>query len=281
MSDMFEWAGRSIAWQAVGDGPAVVLCHGTPFSSEVWRPYAEALAADFTVYTWDMPGYGRSSKRPEDPVDFASQATAFAALLELWSLDRPRVIAHDFGGAVSLRTHLTLGVPFASLMLVNPVAIPLNGSPFFRFVQKHPTVLTELPGFIHEAVVRSYIRGGSYPGFTDRELDTLTAPWLNETGQTAFYHQIADFDEAYLEEIQRRCPGIDIPVQILWGEQDDWIPAEYGQRLAELIPGAGFELISGAGHLVQHDAPIVLANWIRRWLTDGQVSAAPGRRLGP
>ena len=67
MSDTFEWAGRSIVWHAVGDGPAVVLCHGTPFSSEVWRPYAEALAADFTVYTWDMPGYGRSSKRPEDP----------------------------------------------------------------------------------------------------------------------------------------------------------------------------------------------------------------------
>ncbi len=64
MSDTFEWAGRSIVWQAVGDGPAVVLCHGTPFSSEVWRPYAEALAADFTVYTWDMPGYGRSSNHP-------------------------------------------------------------------------------------------------------------------------------------------------------------------------------------------------------------------------
>ena len=73
MSDTFEWAGRSIVWQAVGDGPAVVLCHGTPFSSEVWRPYAEALAADFTVYTWDMPGYGRSSKRPEDPVTSAAR----------------------------------------------------------------------------------------------------------------------------------------------------------------------------------------------------------------
>jgi pimeloyl-ACP methyl ester carboxylesterase len=107
------------------------------------------------------------------------------------------VIAHDFGGAVSLRTHLTLGVPYASLMLVNPVAIPLIGSPFFRFVEEHPTVLTELPGFIHESVVGSYIRGGSHPGFTDAELAALAAPWLNETGQTALYHQIADFDVAY------------------------------------------------------------------------------------
>jgi pimeloyl-ACP methyl ester carboxylesterase len=276
MSNTFEWAGRSIVWRAAGDGPAVVLCHGTPFSSEVWRPYADALAADFTVYTWDMPGYGWSSKRPEDPVDFASQAQAFAALLDRWSLDRPRVIAHDFGGAVSLRAHLTLGVPYASLMLVDPVAIPPIGSPFFRFVAEHPAVLSELPGFIHESVVQSYIRGASHPGFTDAELSALAAPWLDEAGRVAFYRQIADFDEAYLEEIQRGCAAIDIPVQILWGEQDAWIPAEHGRRLAELIPGAGFELIPGAGHLVQHDAPVVLADRIRRWLTDGQANSRRG-----
>jgi pimeloyl-ACP methyl ester carboxylesterase len=275
MSNTFEWAGRSIVWRAVGDGPAVVLCHGTPFSSEVWRPYADALAADFTVYTWDMPGYGHSSKRPEDPVDFASQADAFAALLEFWSLDRPRVIAHDFGGAVSLRTHLTLAVPYASLMLVDPVAIPPIGSPFFRFVAEHPRVLTELPGFIHESVVRSYIRGASHPGFTDAELSALVAPWLDEAGRAAFYHQIADFDEAFLEEIQRGCATIEIPVQILWGEQDGWIPAEHGRRLAKLIPGAGFELIPDAGHLVQHDAPVILADRIRRWLTAGQANRTP------
>jgi pimeloyl-ACP methyl ester carboxylesterase len=275
MSNTFEWAGRSIVWRTVGDGPAVVLCHGTPFSSEVWRPYADALAADFTVYTWDMPGYGHSSKRPEDAVDFASQASAFAALLEFWSLDRPRVIAHDFGGAVSLRTHLTLAVPYASLMLVDPVAIPPIGSPFFRFVAEHSTVLTELPGFIHESVVRGYIRGASHPGFTDAELSALVAPWLDEAGRAAFYHQIADFDEAFLEEIQRGCATIDIPVQILWGEQDAWIPVEHGRRLAKLIPGAGFELIPDAGHLVQHDAPVILADRIRRWLTGGQANRRP------
>jgi pimeloyl-ACP methyl ester carboxylesterase len=52
-------------------------------------------------------------------------------------------------------------------------------------------------------------------------------------------------------------------------------PPEHGLRLAQLIPRAGFELIPGAGHLVQRDAPILLADRIRRWLTDCQ--AAPHR----
>jgi pimeloyl-ACP methyl ester carboxylesterase len=154
----------------------VVLCHGTPFSSEVWRPYADALAADFTVYTWDMPGYGHSSKRPEDPVDFASQADAFAALLEFWSLARPRVIAHDFGDAVSLRTHLTLAVPYASLMLVDPVAIPPIWVAVLPLRRRAPDSAQRPARLHHESVVSSYIRGASPPGFTDAELSALVAP---------------------------------------------------------------------------------------------------------
>ena len=62
-TERFEWQGRKIAWSRAGSGPEVVFCHGTPFSSLVWQPFATALASDFTVYLWDMPGYGLSSAR--------------------------------------------------------------------------------------------------------------------------------------------------------------------------------------------------------------------------
>jgi pimeloyl-ACP methyl ester carboxylesterase len=63
LDERFSWQERQIAWCRSGSGPAVVFCHGTPFSSELWKP--------------------------------------FAALLGHWNLDRPHVIAHDIGGAVS------------------------------------------------------------------------------------------------------------------------------------------------------------------------------------
>jgi pimeloyl-ACP methyl ester carboxylesterase len=84
-----------------------------------------------------MPGYGESSKHPDQAVDFGAQAKAFAALLEHWELDRPQVVAHDFGGAVSLRATLAEEVAYASLLLVDVVAIPPSGSPFFQFVKRH------------------------------------------------------------------------------------------------------------------------------------------------
>src|ERR1700709_342166 len=103
LSETFHWEGRDIAYGRAGNGPAVIFCHGTPFSSRVWRPFAQALARDYTVHVRDMPVCGRSSERAEDPLAFTAQAGALAALVQHWGLDRPHVVAHDFGGAVSLR----------------------------------------------------------------------------------------------------------------------------------------------------------------------------------
>jgi pimeloyl-ACP methyl ester carboxylesterase len=157
--ETFDWEGRRIAWESAGSGPAVVFCHGTPWSSWLWRPFAEALSEDFTVYLWDMPGYGRSSKDPAHAVGFGVQAEAFGALLAHWDLDRPHVVAHDYGGAVSLRATLVHGVPYASLLLADVVAIPPSGSPFFQLVKEHPDVLAQVPPYIHEALVRAGAAG--------------------------------------------------------------------------------------------------------------------------
>ncbi|MGH8877505.1 MAG: alpha/beta fold hydrolase, partial [Stackebrandtia sp.] len=105
----FEWRGRTVTWDRVGSGPAVVLCHGTPWSSRLWEAMARGLSREYTVYLWDMPGYGQSSMLEEHAVDLGVQGEVFADLLRHWELRRPHVIAHDYGGAVSLRAHLLHG----------------------------------------------------------------------------------------------------------------------------------------------------------------------------
>jgi pimeloyl-ACP methyl ester carboxylesterase len=273
--ETFEWQGREIACGRTGSGPPVLFCHGTPWSSWVWRPFAQTLARDFTVHLWDMPGYGRSSKHPEHAVDFGVQAEALVALLRHWKLRRPHVVAHDFGGAVSLRATLVGGVSYASLFLVDVVAIPPSGSPFFRFVHDHPDLLGQLPAYIHEAIVRTYIQGASFRGLRDDELDPLVQPWLGEEGQPAFYRQIAHYDERFLNDNERRLEHLDLPVRVLWGANDAWIPTDTGARLAGLIPGATFVPIDKAGHLMHYDAPVALADELRGWLTS--ISASDRR----
>jgi pimeloyl-ACP methyl ester carboxylesterase len=262
----FEWEGRTIACGRAGSGPPVVFCHGTPFSSAVWSRYADALAADFTVHVWDLPGYGRSSKHEDHAVDLGVQARAFAALLDRWGLDAPHVVAHDIGGAVALRATLVEGARYASLLLVDVVAIPPAGSPFFGFVRANPTLLGGLPPYIHEAVVRAYVGNATHRGLGAADLDALVAPWLTDEGRPAFYRQIAQFDERFLVENEQRLAGLSLPVTVAWGREDGWLPIDTGRRLAGLIPGARFVELPGAGHLVQYDAPVALADLLRGWL---------------
>lgn len=279
LTETYSWRGREVRWGRWGSGPDVVFCHGTPWSSQLWLPFAEALAPHCTVHLWDMPGYGRSSKHPEHRVSLDVQGELFADLLAHWGLRSPHVIAHDYGGAVALRAHLLHGAPYASLALVDVVALAPWGSDYFRLVREHADVFTALPTAIHEGALRAYIAGASHVGITSAAMETLVTPWLDAEGQAAFYRQIAEADQAYTDEIEKLYPEVDLPVIVIWGEEDTWIPVDRAHRLAGLIPGAQLRLVPGAGHLIQLDQPTALATTLARWLqAHGQLSqgSAPG-----
>lgn len=257
-----------VRWDRFGDpgAPPVVLLHGTPFSSYVWRAVARSLAQRFRVHVWDMPGYGASEKYDGQDVSLAAQGRIFRELLDFWDLASPAVVAHDFGGCVALRAHLLHGADYRRLVLVDPVALAPWGSAFFRLVGQHAAVFEQLPPALHQALVREYISSASGPGLHPRTMDALAEPWLGESGQPAFYRQIAQASQRFTDEIQDRYSGIGLPVLVCWGEDDAWIPPEKGRELAASIPGAELRLIPGAGHLVQEDAPAELTTAIMGFL---------------
>lgn len=267
-----RWRGRTVAWDRFGEGPALVLLHGTPWSSALWRPITDALAPRFTVHLWDMPGYGASSMEADHPVDLGVQGELFAELLDLWDLDRPdqrpHVVAHDVGGAVALRARLLHGARYASLCLVDVVALSPWGSPFFRLVGEHAEVFAQLPPAVHRGAVEAYVRGASHRGLRDDDLAMLVEPWTSEIGQAAFYRQIAEADERFTDEVEARYGELDEPVHVVWGAEDTWIPVDRAERLARMIPGTSLSVVEGAGHLIQLDAPAALTAELARWLTE-------------
>jgi pimeloyl-ACP methyl ester carboxylesterase len=60
---------------------------------------------------------------------------------------------------------------------------------------------------------------------------------------------------------------VGVPVLVVWGSEDSWIPVDRARRLSELIPGADLRIIDDAGHLVQLDQPEALASTLTRWLS--------------
>ena len=277
LEQRFSWRGRQVAWTSFGSGPPLVFCHGTPWSSTLWAPFARALSGDFRVHLWDMPGYGQSSMEPDHAVDLAVQGELLADLVGHWGIERPHVVAHDYGGAVSLRAHLLHEVALASLCLVDVVALRPWGSPFFTLVRENADVFAALPAAVHAGAVSAYIRTASHQGLRDGDLRALVDPWLGATGQAAFYRQIAQADEALTKEFEVRLDEVRAPTHIIWGEEDTWIPPDRAERLRELIPGSTVALVPGAGHLVHHDAPVALADGLRSWLSRHLTDPGPVR----
>ena len=268
LPERYETPDGVVRWARMGEGDPVVLLHGTPFSSVVWRDIAAALAHTHQVHVWDMLGYGQSEMREGQDVSLAAQQGIFASLLEHWGLVEPTVIAHDFGGAVALRTHLLNQVSYRALALVDPVALAPWGSPFFRLVRDNAAVFRQLPEHLHAALVREYVSSASGPGLHPATLDRLVLPWLEGEGQAAFYRQIAQADQRYTDEVEPRYTDITLPVLVCWGEDDTWIPVAKGEQLADVIPGARLRRIPRAGHLVQEDAPAELTAALMEFLRE-------------
>ena len=259
LRDALETEQGSVRFDRFGSGPPLVLAHGTPFSSLIWRRLAPLLAERWTVHLWDMLGYGSSDKRSGQDVSLAAQTRVLAALLDHWGVDEPAVVAHDLGGAVTLRAHLLEDRRYRALVLIDVVALAPWGTPFFRLVQQHAHVFEQIPGYLHRALVAAYIGNAAHRPLADGVLAALVDPWLGPDGQSAFYRQIAQADQRHTDEIEPRYSEIGVPTHIFWGEHDGWIEPSKARELQALIPGSHLTLVPGAGHLVQEDAPEFLA----------------------
>jgi pimeloyl-ACP methyl ester carboxylesterase len=213
------------------------------------------LAKRYHVHWYDMPGYGRSDKDAEHRTSLDVQGQVFAEMLGYWGLKEPIVVAHDMGGATTLRAHLLHDCDFDKYVLMNVVAMRPWGSEFFVHVGRHVDAFLGVPQHIHQAIVRAYIQGALVNSVDAGDFEKLVEPWLSEEGRGSFYRQFAQADEKYTADVEPMFRDIRCPVKIIWGEDDPWIPLERGKALHALIPQASFETLHGVGHLPQLEAP--------------------------
>jgi pimeloyl-ACP methyl ester carboxylesterase len=111
----------AVAYTDVGQGPPVLLVHGSAASRRFWRALVERLAPRYRVIAPDLPGYGESAWRPGIRATDLDVVTAFAR-----AVGEPlHLVGHSYGGALALRAARDLGARLASLALIEPAAFDL------------------------------------------------------------------------------------------------------------------------------------------------------------
>ncbi|MFD7668375.1 alpha/beta fold hydrolase [Streptomyces sp. NPDC059788] len=255
LPDRVPVTGGEAATGVFGEGPAVVLVHGTPASSYLWRNAVPVLARHHTVYVWDLLGFGDSRITRDAVPSIARQARTLAELVAHWDLDAPALVGHDIGGGIVLRAHLLEGVRASRLALLDAAVLGPWNTPFTEHQQRHAEAYRTMPAPVFDDLVAARLRTACHRPMSETTAAAYRAPWAGDEGRRRWLDQVCAVSFEDTREVVARLGEVTAPTLVLWGAEDQWLPPATGDRLAAAIPGAERATIPGAGHFLAEDRP--------------------------
>jgi pimeloyl-ACP methyl ester carboxylesterase len=256
-----------VAYEVFGEGPPVILVHGTPTRSYLWRGVAPTLAEHNRVYVYDLLGFGESERREGQDLSIAAQAQVLKELVEAWDLEEPAAVGHDIGGGIVLRAHLLEGMRFQRIALIDSVVVtpwmPEANEHFEAYMDAYRT----MPNHLFEAIVAAHFREATSPVMDDGAWEAYMSQWRSEEGKLAFLRKEEGLRERDTAELEPRLGEIEVPVLVVWGEEDAWLDLSQADRLHEAIPNSRLRKVQGVGHFVPEDAPEEVAEILAGFLS--------------
>ena len=272
---VLERPGGRLAYEAAGDGPAVVLVHGFGLDRRMWDLQAEHLAAWFRVVRYDCRGFGASG--PFDPAVPYTHAGDLVALLDHLAIGDAVLAGLSFGGRVALQAALAAPARVRGLVLLDAV---LDGVPW------DPGSAAGL-----DEVARQ-IRAGGVPAGREAWLahPLFAAARQRPDLASRLAAMVAGYPGQHWLGQDPHAPARPEPLDVLEhvtaptlvavGDHDVPCFREMSAVLARRIPGAQFRVIPGAGHLANLEQPAAVNDLLTGFLA-GLPPSGRGEPAGP
>jgi magnesium chelatase accessory protein len=289
-SSRFVSAG-GVDWhvQVAGQGPVLLLLHGTGAATHSWRDLLPLLARDFTVVAPDLPGHGFSGW-PDDERSLSRRgmAEALGALLTELDLEPALVVGHSAGAALAATLEIQGRIRPAAIVAINGALLPLRSVAwhFFAPVAKllacssFATRLFARSAEDRASVVR-LIRGtGSEIDAAGIDRYALLARFERQVA--AAIGMMARWD---LDDFARALPRLETDLVLIVGSNDRSVPPSDAGRVATIRQGGQgrtrLATLSRLGHLAHEEAPQRVADLIRQAARDaGVLAPAPAAATG-
>lgn len=254
-----------VAWhvEVGGQGPVVLLLHGTGGATTSWHEVAARLAAHCTVVIPDFPGHGRSASPPFDRLTLADFARGAAAVCAALDLAPVVAVGHSAGAAVALQLAVDGALPsLRHVVGVNAAlaAVPWTELPACAAVMRmafgSPLALDLVarlaarPGTVRSLLASA---GGAPDAATIARYEAL---FRARTHAIAAYGMTVNWR---LAPLLARFPTLPVPATFVVGTDDRWTPARVSTGAARRIPGARVRSLEGAGHLAPEERPDAVA----------------------
>lgn len=253
-------SGGDLAYVEAGDGPPVILLHGFPTSSFLWRDLIPVLSIGMRVVTPDLLGFGKSDKPERADLSLVAQAGYVRELAGALGIERFAAVGHGMGGGIAQRLALDGGVD--ALVLIDTYAFDQWPSPAAKEVRDVPPEAT--PESV-ELLVRVWLEDTVVKReLTSEEIESYVRPWRENPA--ALIRGISALDGRGLEDAEAALPSLEGPTFVIWGEDDPYLPVALAERLGDCLPGSMVALLPGCGHLVIEDAPETVVGLVSQFL---------------
>jgi magnesium chelatase accessory protein len=271
-SRFVEAAGLRWHVQVLGEGPPLLLLHGTGAATHSWTALAPLLARRFTVIAPDLPGHGFTPMRQWSRMSLSGMAQALAELLATLHAQPQIVVGHSAGAAILVRMALDEAIAPKGIVSLNGALLPLHGlagllfSPAARLLSFNPLVPRLFAWRAGDtAAVRRLI--ASTGSVLDARGIALYGRLLRSPQHvTGALAMMANWD---LRPLQRDLPQLRAPLVLVAAGNDRTLPPAEAMRIRALLPAAELVELPGLGHLAHEERPGLVADVVldraRRW----------------
>ncbi|WP_179957804.1 alpha/beta fold hydrolase [Exilibacterium tricleocarpae] len=257
---------------ACGAGEPLLLLHGWPTSSHLWRNVMPWLAPTHRVIALDLPGFGESSKPLGRTYSFKFYTAAIDAFLTELGIARTALVVHDLGGPAGLMWAAKNPQKVSRLALLNTLVYPKVSWAVKAFL-----LATVLPGVRHWLVSPAGLQWTLRLGVVNKAAITpvvmkpYCAPFASASARRALLQAARGMHPGGFTYIARQLPQIGVPVRLIYGAKDRILPdiAATMARLQADLPGAELTALPDCGHFLQEDAPAELGRLLADFFNPG------------
>ncbi len=233
----------------------IILVHGLGGGAFTYRYNTGALAdAGFNVYAIDLKGFGYSERALESDYSHAEQAEILLEFMEKKGIEKAIVAGHSMGGKIALIAYDKKPEKFDKIILIDSAGLEgtvglENSAPIYSGALPQAVVdILYYNLFLNSQRFKSFLSSAFYDEgyFTEEVISYYLEPFKVKNTNLVYRH-ILKGNAPY--DIKRVLESIDIPVLIIWGNNDQWINVEHAHAFNTYIKGSQLEIINGAGHV--------------------------------
>lgn len=255
-SEFIDIDGLEVHYRDEGEGYPLVLIHGTGASVHTWDGWVKVLKGDYRIIRMDLPAFGLTGPNAHNDYSMDAYLQFLDKFLSKIGIQECYLAGNSLGGGIAWEYARTHTDRVSKLILLDaagyrsnekreqPLAFKIARSPYLSKILERITPKS----LVHTSMIDVY---GDDSKVTDEVVDRYFDMMLRAGNRSAFVARAWQTHNYPIDKLK----DISIPVLIMWGEEDTWIPLEFGHNFHRDLPYSKIITYPGVGHIPMEEIP--------------------------